>query len=89
MSRPPSAKMYDVEADKIGIVPDLAKMFIRVSAAESCVATAVSYQTVSDTPMTNWIVNSRKYAVSHPSDMLHIDVRFSCSPPAVQLFRRM
>ena len=57
------------------MVPDFPKMFINVSAVESCVTITVSYQTTNDAPAMNWTVNSKKYAVSQPSDMLHIDVR--------------
>ena len=43
VSLPPSANMYDVEADKIGKTPDLQKMFISVSIGLSCVTTVTSY----------------------------------------------
>ena len=69
--------MYEVEADNIGIVPARPRIFMVVSAAASSVTTTTSYQTIRDMPTTNWMVNSRNYAVSHPSDTLHIDVRFS------------
>ena len=57
------------------MVPDLPKTFINVSIVESCVTAIVSYQITNDTPATNWTVNSKKYAVNQPSDMLHMDVR--------------